>query len=55
MCFCCAAWAEIDRIVFAIPASEQSEDSYEFKGVNIFEINQKLLRPMKVEFVKVDD
>jgi len=55
MCFCCAAWAEIDRIVFATPASEQSEDSYELKGVNIFEMNQKLLRPMKVEMVRIND
>lgn len=53
MCFCCAAWAQINRIVFATPASEQDNSSYEFKGVNIFEMNQKLLRPMKVERVKI--
>ena len=54
MCLCCAAWAEIDRIVFATPASEQDTSSYEFKGVNIFEMNQKLLSPMKIEMVRID-
>jgi len=55
MCFCCAAWAQVERIVFATPASEQDASSYEFKGVNIFEMNQKLLRPMRVEQVMIND
>jgi guanine deaminase len=49
MCFSCAAWAEIDRIVFATPASNVDGFSYEFKDVNIFEMAKKLVRPMKVE------
>jgi guanine deaminase len=49
MCFSCAAWAEIDRIVFATPASKVDGFSYEFKDVNIFEMAKKLARPMKVE------
>jgi len=53
MCFCCAAWAQIDRIVFATPASEQDDSSYEFRGVNIFEMNQKLVRPIKVEHIQL--
>lgn len=52
MCFMCAAWAEIDRVVFAIPASETG-DSYEFKGVNIFDMAEKLQRKIKVERVAV--
>lgn len=52
MCFCCAAWAEIDRIVFATPASEQDSSMYEFNDVNIFDMTKKLQRPMKVEHIK---
>ena len=53
MCFSCAAWAEIDRIVFATPASAQNPDMYEFKGVSIFEMADKLQRPIKVERLKI--
>ena len=53
MCFSCAAWAEIERTVFAIPASEQDNFMYEFEGVNIFEMAKKLTRPMKVEHIKL--
>lgn len=28
MCFSCAAWANINRVVYAIPASEQDDFSY---------------------------
>lgn len=53
MCFSCAAWAEIDRIVFVTSASEQDDSMYEFKNVNIFDMAKKLLRPMKVERIDV--
>lgn len=53
MCFSCAAWAKIERIVFATPASEQDGFTYEFQGVNIFEMAKKLTRPMKVERIKL--
>lgn len=53
MCFSCAAWAKIDRIVFAHPASEADDFMYEFKDVNIFEMADKLIRPMKVELVRL--
>lgn len=49
MCFCCAAWARIERIVFNVPASEIRDDMFEFKGVSIHEMADKLLRPMKME------
>ncbi len=49
MCFACAAWAGIDRIVFVTPASAQKEVMYEFKEPDIIGMSKKLLRPMKVE------
>ncbi len=48
MCFVCAAWAEIDRIVFAKPASPNG-DTYDFDSVSIFDMAKKLRRPMKIE------
>lgn len=53
MCFSCAAWANVSRIVYAHPASDSSEDSYEFKGVSLPELAQKLVRPIKVELIRV--
>jgi guanine deaminase len=52
MCFVCAAWAEIERIVFANPASANGS-TYEFKDVNIFDMAAKLQRPMKVEHIEL--
>ena len=53
MCFSCAAWAHIDRIVYATSAKEQDEAMYEFKDVNLFDLSKKLLRPMKVEHMSL--
>lgn len=53
MCFCCAAWAEVERIVFNVPASEQDGFMYEFKDVNIFDMAEKLQREIKVERVAI--
>lgn len=53
MCMACAAWAEIDRIVYATPASEQPEVMYEFKDFSIEEFARKLPRPMRVERIKL--
>lgn len=55
MCFSCAAWAGIERIVYATKASELAdvEDSYEFKGVSLQDLAAKLLRPMSVEYVSL--
>ncbi len=53
MCFSCAAWANISRIVYAHPASDSSEDSYEFKGVSLKELAKKLVKPMEVELIQV--
>ncbi|HUD06960.1 MAG TPA: nucleoside deaminase [Candidatus Saccharimonadales bacterium] len=54
MCFSCAAWANIERIVYAIPASEQNEFSYEFRDVSLKDLVKKLVnRPIKVELVRL--
>lgn len=50
MCFACAAWAGVERIVFVTPASLAKKDvPYEFKTPDIIKLSQDLLRPMKVE------
>lgn len=55
MCFCCAAWANFDRIVFVTPTSEQDESMYGFRNLDISELAKKLIRPMKVEQIKLND
>ena len=57
MCFSCAAWADIERIVYATKASELADvdDSYEFKGVSLQDLATKLLRPMSVEYMPLVD
>ena len=53
MCFSCAAWAHIDRIVYVTPASEQQEVMYEIKEQNLTELSKILNRPIKVEQVSI--
>ena len=55
MCFCCAAWANFERIVFAVPASEQTSDSYEFSGVSIYDMAERLQKKIVIEQVKLDE
>ncbi len=55
MCFVCAAWAGIDRIVFVTPASAQSDVMYEFKKPDIIKLATELNRPMKVEQVDINE
>lgn len=54
MCFSCAAWARMDRIVFCTPASKVDGFTYEFKDISIFDIAKKLQYPMKVEMLNED-
>jgi tRNA(Arg) A34 adenosine deaminase TadA len=49
MCFSCAAWANVDRIVYATAAKDQHDFMYEFKGVSLDELTAKLRRPIVVE------
>jgi guanine deaminase len=53
MCFSCAAWAGIERIVYATKASELAgvDDSYEFKDMSLQDLTAKLLRPMSIEYM----
>jgi len=54
MCFSCAAWAKIDRVVYASPASESTNFSYEFEGVSLQELASHLAhRPIKVELIRI--
>ncbi|MFO0920245.1 MAG: nucleoside deaminase [Candidatus Saccharimonadales bacterium] len=53
MCFTCAAWAHIDRIVYVTSANEQEGFMYEFKEPNLQELVPKLTRPMVVEQVSL--
>lgn len=54
MCFSCAAWAHIDRIVYGIAASEQDAFMYELKHPDLQTLSRDLVRPMKVEQLKRD-
>lgn len=49
MCFACAAWAEIERIVYANPANPDNDDMYEFSGLSLQDVADKMKRPMKLE------
>jgi tRNA(adenine34) deaminase len=49
MCFSCAAWAKVDRIVYAIAAKDQHDFMYEFKDVSLEELATKLRRPILIE------
>ena len=57
MCFSCTAWADIERIVYATKASELADvdDSYEFKNLSLQDLAKKLVRPMSVEHVPIDN
>lgn len=55
MCFSCAAWAGIERIVYAEPADDSIGFSYEFKGVSLQDMAKKLTRPMSVELMRLEN
>lgn len=51
MCATCAAWCGVDRIVYAVKASEL-EASYELEGMTLSEFVSRLpKRNIKVEFI----
>lgn len=55
MCFSCAAWARMDRVVYAVPADEVTNFTYEFEGVSLQDLANKLARrPIKVELLRVE-
>jgi guanine deaminase len=52
MCFSCAAWARIDRVVFAHKAAETTDFTYEFEGINLEELASHLARrPVEVSYI----
>jgi guanine deaminase len=54
MCFACAAWARVDRVVYAHPASETDDFTYEFEGIRLQDLAKKLTRkPIKVELIRI--
>ncbi|HET9850360.1 MAG TPA: deaminase [Candidatus Saccharimonadales bacterium] len=53
MCLACAAWAEVSRIVYATPASEQADVMYEFKDFSAADFAKKVPRPLRVERLKI--
>ena len=56
MCFSCAAWANVTRIVYALPASEQDGSSYEFNGVQLKDLASKLAnRRIDIELIRLTD
>lgn len=56
MCFSCAAWANIARVVYAIPASAQDGSSYEFTDISLKDLASKLAnRPISVELIPLSE
>lgn len=55
MCVNLAAWAHIERIVYASPAKESQDFVYHFEDLPIEEFVKKLPRPMKVELIRISD
>lgn len=54
MCFSCAAWAHIDRIVYATAAYEQDDFIYELKNQDLKKLSQDLTRPMTIERIVLE-
>jgi guanine deaminase len=48
MCFMCAVWAKVERIVYSTPASEASA-TYGFKKTTLQDINSQLQSPILLE------
>ena len=54
MCFACAAWANVNRIVYATTAEEQEGFMYEFKNPDLQALTQQLHKPIKVEHLTLE-
>lgn len=54
MCFSCAAWAHVQRVVYAVAANEQ-DFMYEFDGISLKDIAEKLTRKMTVDHIIVKE
>ena len=55
MCFSCALWAGVDRIVYAISANQQEDFMYEFRGIRLDDLAKHALRKgVAVEHVALE-
>ncbi len=54
MCFSCAAWAHISRVVYVNAANEQ-EFKYESEGVSLHDLAKKLTQKMIVEHSSIKE
>lgn len=55
MCFACAAWAEIDRIVYATAAAELADFDYALTNYKLEDLAKKLIRrPIKIDRIKLN-
>ena len=54
MCFSCAAWANVGRVVYAVAANEQNF-MYEFEGVSLKDMAKHLTRrKISVEHISLE-
>lgn len=54
MCFSCAAWANVERVVYAVSANEQ-DFSYEFDGISLNDLAKHLTqRKISVEHIPLE-
>lgn len=54
MCFSCAAWANVGRVVYAIAANEQ-DFMYEFEGISLKDMAEHLTkRQVSVEHIPLE-
>lgn len=53
MCFVCAAWSGIERIVFANRANNETHDSYEFTELSLEDLAEKINRNIKIDYIKL--
>jgi guanine deaminase len=55
MCFSCAAWANVERIVYAAAANEQN-CSYEFNDVSLKDVAKNLTRrKIMIEHILIEE
>lgn len=54
MCFSCAAWANVNRVVYAVAANDQ-DFMYEFEGISLQDMAAHLTRrKVSVEYIPLE-
>ena len=54
MCFDCAAWAHIERVVYAISRKDADEDGYHTNEFDIHDLNKHYRDQLKIEQVTME-